>query len=31
MFGVLFVRLVIVANCVSRLDWGRVRMFDKLV
>lgn len=30
-FGVLFVRLVMVAICVSRLDWGRVGMFDKLV
>lgn len=29
--GLLFVRLVMVAICVSRLDWDRVGLFDRLM
>lgn len=29
--GLLFVRLVMVAICVRRLDWGRVGLFDRLM
>ena len=31
MLGLLFVRFVMIANCVSRKDWGRVGLFDTLV